>query len=91
MLCGLKFISVDPMVTDDYHQKIYNDSHFAKRTFPVTKQDKIKNLLNEVIGEFTEQPIHDAVWRRSHPSNLDADASVSNVTPLLRKPPKNTP
>jgi FlaA1/EpsC-like NDP-sugar epimerase len=51
----------------------------------------LKNLLNEVIGEFTEQPIHDAVWRRSHPSNLDADASVSNVTPLLRKPPKNTP
>ena len=44
----------------------------------------LKNLLNEVIGEFTEQPIHDAVWRRSHPSNLDADASVSNVTPLLR-------
>ena len=49
MLCGLKFIAVDPMVTDDYHQKTYNDSHFTKGTFPVTKQDKIKNLLNEGV------------------------------------------
>ena len=49
MLCGLKFISVDPMVTDDYHQKTYNDSHFTKGTFPVSKQDKIKNLLKKGV------------------------------------------
>ncbi len=52
----------------------------------------IKNLLNEVIGEFSDQPINDVVWRRSHPSSADvknaAESEHSNVTPMLRKKPK---
>ncbi|MEZ5494510.1 MAG: nucleoside-diphosphate sugar epimerase/dehydratase [Pseudomonadales bacterium] len=51
----------------------------------------IKNLLNEVVGEFSDQPINDAVWRRSQPAVAgESDTQSSNVTPLLRKPPKNT-
>lgn len=50
----------------------------------------IKNLLNEVVGEFSDQPINDAVWRRSQPAVAEeSDTQSSNVTPLLRKPPKN--
>lgn len=49
----------------------------------------IKNLLSEVIGEFSEQPINDVVWRRNHPISETPEAERSNVTPMLRKQPKS--
>ena len=52
----------------------------------------IKNLLSEVVGDFSDQPINDVVWRRGHPSSSDvkevAEPERSNITPMLRKQPK---
>ena len=49
----------------------------------------VKNLLSEVVGEFSEQPINDVVWRRTHPINETPEAERSNVMPMLRKQPKS--
>jgi FlaA1/EpsC-like NDP-sugar epimerase len=51
----------------------------------------IKNLLSEVVGGLSEMPINDIVWRRDHQYGpaLQSSVETSNVTPLLRKNPKN--
>ena len=49
----------------------------------------VKNLLSEVVGEFSEQPINDVVWRRTHPINETPEVERSNVMPMLRKQPKS--
>lgn len=52
----------------------------------------IKHLLTEIIGEFSEGPINDTVWRRylqgGESLQSQSTGSLDNVTPLLRKPPK---
>ena len=45
ILGNYKSIAVDPIVTDEHHEKKYNDSHFTIGTFPETKQKKFVNLL----------------------------------------------
>ena len=51
----------------------------------------IKNLLSEVVGGFSEMPINDILWKRNNKMQLMTDGEVAkdNVTPLLRRPPKN--
>jgi FlaA1/EpsC-like NDP-sugar epimerase len=50
----------------------------------------VKNLLTEVVGEFSGTPINDIVWRSSVGNLVDAngDAAKAKVTPFLRKPTK---
>ena len=40
-----KTIAVDPIVSNRYHEKKYNDSHFTIGTFPQTKQDKFSKFI----------------------------------------------
>ena len=40
-------ICVDPILSDEYHAKTYNDSHFTQGVFPVTKQEKFLHLLQK--------------------------------------------
>ncbi|MEZ5539476.1 MAG: nucleoside-diphosphate sugar epimerase/dehydratase [Pseudomonadales bacterium] len=49
----------------------------------------IKNLLSEVVGSFSDQPINDVVWRHNHISYETSKENSSNVTPMLRKQPKS--
>ncbi len=43
---GLSFVAVDPIVSDEHHEKKYGDSHFTLGTFPRSKQSKFNELLN---------------------------------------------
>ena len=45
ILGDYKAISVDPIVSNEYHEKKYNDPHFTIGTFPDTKQEKFKHLM----------------------------------------------
>jgi FlaA1/EpsC-like NDP-sugar epimerase len=50
----------------------------------------IKNLLSEVVGDFSDMPINDILWQRDHKKHTGFDvADKANVTPLLRRPPRN--
>ncbi len=40
-------VCVDPIVSDEYHERKYNDPHFTIGTFPLTKQEKFSRLLKE--------------------------------------------
>lgn len=40
-----KTISVDPIVSNTYHEKKYNDPHFTIGTFPQTKQEKFSEFI----------------------------------------------
>jgi len=42
---GYKSVSVDPIVTDEYHEKKFNDPHFTQGTFPTSKQEKFTELF----------------------------------------------
>ena len=49
---GYKSISVDPIVSDEYHEEFSFDSHFTKprelsKIYPKTKQEKFSNLIKE--------------------------------------------
>jgi hypothetical protein len=44
---GYNVVAVDPIVSDVYHEKTYNDPHFTQGTFPVTKQEKFIKILKE--------------------------------------------
>ncbi len=44
---GLKTLSVDPIVSDDFYIKKHNDRHFVEGAFPQCKQDKFNELMNE--------------------------------------------
>ncbi|NYT79830.1 XcbB/CpsF family capsular polysaccharide biosynthesis protein [Alcaligenaceae bacterium] len=47
ILGGYKFVAVDPIVSDDFHETAYNDSHFTKGTFPERKFDRFSRICNE--------------------------------------------
>ena len=49
LLGEYKFISVDPIVSDDYHESKYNDSHFTKNTFPNRKINRFLNIQDSRI------------------------------------------
>lgn len=50
----------------------------------------IKNLLSEVVGDFSDMPINDILWQRDHKKHANFDATdKANVTPLLRRPPRS--
>jgi len=42
-----KSICVDPILSDEYHIKTYNDSHFTQGMFPETKQEKFLHILKQ--------------------------------------------
>ena len=45
LIGGYKAVSVDPIVSDEYYEEVYEDTHFTTGTFPETKQDKFKRVL----------------------------------------------
>ncbi len=52
----------------------------------------VKHLLTEIVGEFSENAINDIVWQRERAEyTASATSSINrdNVTPLLRRPPRN--
>ncbi len=51
ILGGYKCVAVDPIVCDEYHQKKHQDSHFTIGTFPESKKEKFKQLMNQNIHE----------------------------------------
>lgn len=46
---GFNFVAVDPIVSDEYHEDKYGDSHFTKGTFPISKQSKFNALLSNSL------------------------------------------
>ncbi|WP_150538235.1 XcbB/CpsF family capsular polysaccharide biosynthesis protein [Actinobacillus vicugnae] len=44
---GLKTISVDPIVSDEYYIEKHNDLHFVTDVFPMSKQEKFIKILKE--------------------------------------------
>lgn len=44
---GLKTLAVDPIVSDEFYIKTYNDLHFVEGAFPKYKQDKFNSLMSE--------------------------------------------
>lgn len=44
---NLKTLAVDPIVSDDFYIKTYNDLHFVEGAFPKYKQDKFNSLMSE--------------------------------------------
>ncbi|MCF6243627.1 MAG: XcbB/CpsF family capsular polysaccharide biosynthesis protein [Sulfurovum sp.] len=41
-----KAVAIDPILSDEYHIKTYNDSHFTVGIFPESKQAKFKKLMS---------------------------------------------
>lgn len=44
---GLKAVSVDPIISDEYYLEKYNDLHFITNVFPISKQEKFNQLFAE--------------------------------------------
>ena len=44
---GYSAVVVDPIVSDEYYEKKFNDSHFTIGTFPQTKQELFSKILSE--------------------------------------------
>lgn len=44
---GIKTLAVDPIVSDEFYIKTYNDLHFVEGAFPCYKQEKFSNLMLE--------------------------------------------
>lgn len=44
---GLKAVSVDPIISDEYYLEKYNDLHFVTNVFPISKQEKFNQLFAE--------------------------------------------
>lgn len=42
------FLSVDPIVDDEYYISKHNDLHFVIDTFDISKKDKFQNLINNM-------------------------------------------
>ncbi|WP_187608313.1 XcbB/CpsF family capsular polysaccharide biosynthesis protein [Caballeronia sp. EK] len=45
LIGGMKAVSIDPIVSDDYYLTRWKDTHFTEGTFPVTKQEKFTSTL----------------------------------------------
>ncbi|NQD74512.1 XcbB/CpsF family capsular polysaccharide biosynthesis protein [Pseudomonas sp. CrR7] len=43
---GFNAVVVDPIVSDEYYEKVYADSHFTIGTFPESKQQVFARVLN---------------------------------------------
>jgi len=69
-----KSISVDPIVSDVYHERKYNDSHFTQGTFPSTKQNKFIDLMRRTT-------IHSSInilYSQNSPIYLDIITVIKN-------------
>ena len=44
---GIKTLAVDPIVSDEFYIKKYNDLHFVEGAFPCYKQEKFNDLMLE--------------------------------------------
>ena len=44
---GIKTLAVDPIVSDEFYIKTYNDLHFVEGSFPCYKEEKFYNLMLE--------------------------------------------
>ena len=91
ILGGYKCVSVDPIVSDEYHEMASGDSHFTKeyggyRIYPQTKQDKFTNLMKTTVIPdniniiYSEQsPIYGAINSVIQKNDLEKKIKYLNV------------
>jgi hypothetical protein len=49
---GYRAVAVDPIVSDEYYEKRYNDTHFTQGgIFPKKKQDVFREVVDQYLGE----------------------------------------
>lgn len=49
---GYRFVAVDPIVSDDYYERKYNDWHFTRgEIFPVNKEENFARLFEEIESD----------------------------------------
>ncbi len=46
---GFNAVVVDPIVSDEYYERVFKDSHFTIGTFPETKQQVFTRILNSDV------------------------------------------
>ena len=51
MKMGLKTVSVDPIVSDDFYINKHNDLHFVEGVFPRSKQENFNELMAEYAND----------------------------------------
>ena len=79
-------VVVDPIVSDEYHEKKYNDSHFTQGTFPFTKQEKFSQLFKECevnsdinIIYSENSPVYDAINKNVKENDVLQKINYINV------------
>ncbi|MGP5646297.1 XcbB/CpsF family capsular polysaccharide biosynthesis protein [Psychrobacter celer] len=48
---GIKTLSVDPIVSDDFYINKHNDLHFVEGAFPIYKDEKFSELMRELTNK----------------------------------------